>query len=80
MKAVHLWNMSDGQKLNTIKMSDLAKTHPTVTAMSFSHKYRLYMVVTSEFKMLFINELSNVVATLDMKINRLINFAYFIDR
>ena len=61
-------------------MSDIAKTHPTVTAMAFSHKYRLYMVVTSAFTMLFINELSHVVATLDMFKTRLVNFAYFIDR
>lgn len=77
---MHIWNMSDGSRVKSIKMSDLYKTHPTITAMAFSHKYRLYMLITSEFKMLFINELHNIVTTLDMSAVRLINFAHFNDK
>ena len=37
------------------------------------------MVVSTEFKFIFINELNNVVATLDMSHVRLVNYAIFND-
>ena len=37
------------------------------------------MIVSTEFKFIFVNELNNVVATKDMNHVRLVNFAYFND-
>ena len=37
------------------------------------------MIVSTEFKFIFVNELNNVVATLDMSHVRLVNYAVFND-
>lgn len=48
--------------------------------MAFSHKFRLYLIVTADFRMFFLNELYNLIQTLDMSQIRLVNFAEFFDR
>lgn len=85
---IHFWNMQEEAKIEEnenvypqqIKLIDITKTHCTVACVAFSHKYRVYLIVTSEFKMFFVNELNNVVSTLDMSAIRLVNFAVFNDK
>jgi len=40
-KYVHLWNMGNGKKKAILKMIDLTKTHCQISAVAFSHKYRV---------------------------------------
>lgn len=61
-------------------MIDVAKAHTQITTIAFSHKFRLYVVITADFKMHFLNELLKVVDSIDMSAIRLVNFAYFIDK
>lgn len=71
--------MVDGKRLKLFRIVELTKCHSSVTAVAFSHKYRLYLIVTSGFKMFFMNELYNIVSTLDMSSIRLVNFVHFYD-
>jgi hypothetical protein len=58
------------------KVIDLTGTHTTITTVAFSHYYRLYMIVTANFKMYFLNELFHEVDQIDMSDVRLVNFAF----
>jgi hypothetical protein len=62
-------------------MIDVLKTsHSSITTIAYSPKYRLYLIITSDFKFLFLNELNNLVEPpLDMSSIRLVNHAYFYD-
>ena len=40
-KTLHIWNTQTGKKQHTIKMIDLTKTHCSISAVAFSHKYRV---------------------------------------
>ena len=53
--------METGCRTNHLKLLDVTKTHSSITAVAFSHRYRLYLVVTSHFKFIFLNEHFNVV-------------------
>lgn len=79
-KEIYFWCSKSGKKEGFIKVIELSKTHTTITAITFSHKYRLYLVVTADFKMYFINELQRVVDTLDMSHDRLVNHVYLNDK
>ena len=41
LKSLHLWSMESGAKKNVVKMIDVTKTHCTITAVDFSHHYRV---------------------------------------
>lgn len=56
-----MWSMETGCRTNHLKLLDVTKTHSSITAVAFSHRYRLYLVVTSHFKFIFLNEHFNVV-------------------
>lgn len=61
-------------------MIDIVKTHSSVITMAYSKKYRLYLIVTSDFKFIFMNELNIVVQPhIEMSIIRLVNHAHFHD-
>ncbi len=60
-----------------MKIFDIAKSHTQITTVSFSHKYRIYLVVTEDFKFIFMNELYYVVYIIDMTIIRLVHFVHF---
>ena len=60
-KSMHMWSMETGARTNHLKLLDVTKTHSSITAVAFSHKYRLYLVVTSHFKFIFLNEHFSVV-------------------
>ena len=62
------------------KMIDVTHTHCTITCVTFSHRYRLYLVITSQFKFIFLNELGHVVTMLDMSDLAAVNFAHFNDK
>lgn len=40
-KSFHLWSMETGARTNIVKMIDVTKTHCTISAVAFSHKYRV---------------------------------------
>lgn len=80
------------KRATIIKISDLVKSHCNISTVAFSNKYRvsnylmlialiqLYLVITNDFKFIFINELNFVVGLpLDMSAYRLVNFAHFYD-
>ena len=78
-----MWSMETGNRDMMIKMIDLTKTHCTISAIAYTHKYRLFCIVSSEFKMLFMNEKGYVVNggnPIDMSAIRLVNFVIFDDR
>lgn len=81
-KAFHMWSMEDARRIKSVKMIELTKTHCTISAIAYSHKFRLYAIVTSEFKMLFINENGHLIESsrLDMSAIRLVNFLIFDER
>ena len=79
-KSLHLWSMETGARTNIVKMIDVTKTHCTISAVAFSHKLRLYLVITSQFKFIFLNELCYVVTMLDMSELSTVNFVHFNDK
>lgn len=56
------------------------KSHTTISTITFSHKFRLYLVVTADFRMFFINENLFVVQQIEMFNIRLVNYALFNDK
>lgn len=91
-KTMHLWSKhsncedNNGETANksstsVIKLIDVVKSsHSSITTIAYSPKYRLYLIITSDFKFLFLNELNNIVEPpLDMSSIRLVNHAYFYD-
>ena len=40
-KSFHLWSMETGARTNIVKMIDVTKTHCTISAVAFSHRYRV---------------------------------------
>ena len=79
-KEVHFWDNQGGKRIGALKVIDVAKAHTQITTIAFSHKFRLYVVITADFKMHFLNELLKIVDSIDMSAIRLVNFAYFIDK
>ena len=81
--------MAEGKRLKVLYLTDLLKSHVTVSALTFSHRFRvkqssykkfqLYLIMTSDFKMLFINEMYHLVAQLDMSSIRLVSYVEFYD-
>ena len=74
-----MWSSETGQRTNKLKLLDVTKTHSSITAVGFSHKYRLYLVVTSHFKFIFLNEHFAVVRMLDMSELSTVNFVHWND-
>jgi len=72
--------METGQRTEVVKMIDITKSHCTITAVAFSHQFRLYLVVTSKFHFIFLNELCYAVH-IEMR-NELstVNFVHFNDK
>jgi WD40 repeat protein len=62
------------------KIIDVAGTHTQIITVAFSRKFRLYAVVTADFKMHFLNELLFLVDEFDLASIRLVNFVYFNDK
>ena len=61
-KEVHFWDPKSGDRFGAMKVLEIAKAHTQITTMAFSHKFRLYVIVTADFKMYFLNELMKVVS------------------
>ena len=74
-----MWSSVTGQRTNKLKLLVITKTHSSITAVGFSHKYRLYLVVTSHFKFIFLNEHFSVVRQLDMSELSTVNFVHWND-
>ena len=60
-------------------MIDIAGLHTQIITIAFTQKYRLYLIVTADFKMHFVNELLRIVDCIDMSSIRLVNFVHFND-
>lgn len=50
-KEMHFWHKESGKKLRGIKIADMSRSHTTISTISFTHKFRLYLVVTADFRM-----------------------------
>jgi len=61
------------------KVIDITGLHTQIITIAFTQKYRLYMIVTADFKMHFVNELLRIVDCIDMSSIRLVNFVHFND-
>ena len=79
-KEMHFWHKEGGKKQRGIKIADMSRSHTTISTITFSHKFRLYLVVTADFRMFFINENLFVVQVADMSNIRLVNYAVFNDK
>ena len=77
---MHYWNQDTGKKIGSMKICDVSRSHTTISTIAFSHKFRLYVVVTADFRMFFLNECLNIVQTIDMNPIRLVNFVAFNDK
>lgn len=77
---MHFWDPSDGTQQGWMKINELTGSHTTISCISFSLKFRLYLIVTADFRMFFLNELLNLVQTIDMSQIRLVNYACFNDK
>ena len=77
---MHFWHKDSGKKQKGVKIADMSRSHTTISTIAFSHKFRLYLVVTADFRMFFMNENLFVVTTIDMSNIRLINYVVFNDK
>ena len=77
---MHYWNYNSGKRIGSMKIADVSRSHTTISTISFSHKFRLYLVVTADFRMFFLNECLNIVQIIDMSSIRLVNFVAFNDK
>ena len=80
LKEMQFWCPDTGKKTGALKIADVSRSHTTISTIAFSHKFRLYLVVTADFRMFIMNELLNIVSQIDMSAIRLINFAQFNDK
>ena len=84
-KTIHFWStlhpaiIDDVAKPKVIKVVDLIKTHAAVSTVAYSPKYRLYLIISTDFKFIFLNEIFNVIDQCDMSDIRLVSHAYFHD-
>ena len=60
-------------------MMEETRTHCTISAVAFSHRYRLYLVVTSKFYFIFFNENYYNVLMINMRDLGAVNFVHFND-
>lgn len=60
-KELHFWCAKTGKRNGALKIIDITKAHTTITSIIFTHKYRLYIISTADFKLIFLNELFKVV-------------------
>lgn len=74
-KEVHFWSSTTGKRLGAPKILDIAKTHTQITTVAFSHRFRLYILFTADFKIFFLNELLKLVSQTEMSSLRQVNFA-----
>lgn len=75
-KNINLWS---AHSCKVIRLLDLTKQHNSIVAVAYTPKYRLYLIVTSDFKFIFLNNCHNVVKTIDMSYLRLVNEVAFYD-
>jgi hypothetical protein len=40
-KSVHFWKMDDGKKHKILYLTDLLKSHVTLSSIGFSHRFRV---------------------------------------
>jgi len=77
-KEINFWNPDTGRMQDELRVSNLDHCgHTTVSVVTFSHKYRLYLIITADCKCYFLNEHVKVVQVMDMQQGRLVNCAEF---
>ena len=72
---MHFWSSTTGKRLGAPKILDIAKAHTQITTVAFSHRFRLYILFTADFKIFFLNELLKLVSQTEMSSLRQVNFA-----
>jgi len=67
------------QRPKQIRLMDIVKAS-SVSTVAYSNKFRLYLLITTDFKFIFLNELNIMIKPpMDMPIIRLVNHAQFYD-
>jgi hypothetical protein len=77
---VHFWDPETGEQQRSLNIIEMCKGNINVMTVAFSHYFRLYLVVTADFKFHFLNEHLVHVQTIDMSEIRLVHFAEFNDK
>lgn len=72
--------METGAREKVIKMIDITNSHCTITAVAFSRRFRLYLVVTSKFHFIFLNEFCYTVHIEMLNKLSTVNFVHFNDK
>lgn len=80
LKEVHFWEMNSGKRQGGLKIAEVSRSHTTISTIAFSHRFRLYCIVTADFRLFFLNENLNKVGVLDISEIRLVNFVVFNDK
>jgi hypothetical protein len=44
-KSVHFWKMEDGKKHKILYLTDLLKSHVTLSSIGFSHRFRVSTLI-----------------------------------
>ena len=65
-KTLNMWSMETGDHYMSKKMYDLRENHCSISAVGYSHRYRLFCIVSGDFKMLFVNEWGYLVDEISM--------------
>ena len=48
-KEVHFWSSKTGKRIGAPKIVEIAKTHTQITTITFSHRFRMYILFTADF-------------------------------
>ena len=48
-KSVHFWSMQDGRRLKSLYLTDILKSHVTVSTIAFSHHFRVSTIKILRF-------------------------------
>ena len=66
---MHFWSSTTGKRLGAPKILDIAKAHTQITTVAFSHRFRLYILFTADFKIFFLNELLKLLLTMKVSVS-----------
>jgi len=81
---LHVWDPTNGSTVFSVNFFDTAQSH-SVSTVTYSKRYHLYLAVTSDFKLLVYNEQLKYIKQKDVHGNvkpielkvRLVNFIHF---
>ena len=77
---MHWWCADTGKKVQANKISELTGKNAQITTITYTERFRLYIIFTSDFKIYYFNEMLYLVWQSEMSQIRQINFAYCHDK